>query len=353
MPRSQWKWLLPALIPFAIGFPMANLNSWRPRRVRVAGKPFQVAFSPDGGRVALASQSNSSAPGRVEFWKVEAASRFAQPGVSEGAAFAVGEPLSICFSGDSETLFCTAEGQIHRFDVKSRKKLPVLRNKNVERTDSHAQMWPHRDVLAFRSYNGIVQSDTRTGKSRSSFPVTATDDSENASLVALTPDGQSSALSFDYNEHLVLRDTRSGSKRLLPKVLPASTGNLSCTVTALTFSPDSQFLSVAWDAQVSKANGSLVSSSRVSLWDCVANKVAAKWIETDKSIKAHAFSPDGAVLAAARDDGAISLRDAHTGHLIRLLKTAGTSVQSVAFSSDGATLASCGSDSGLYLWRVV
>lgn len=352
MLRFKWKWLLLVLVPLAIGFPMANMNSWRPRRVRVWGSPAQVAFSSDGSHVALRSLSNGGGAGRVEVWRVIAPSRFRQPSVKEHLTFAVDSPGSICFSGDSTMLICT-EGEVtRRWNLKTHKALKPLPGGG-----GFAQPWPHTDSVVATGNDGWQQRSVRSGQVQKQLDLSKLkegDDTRAPSLFAFAPDGQTTAWSIESKAVIVLCDTQTQKRQRLTTLFPKASDNLQCSITALTFSPDSRFLAVAWSADVYDAKGNDTVSARVTMWDLKKHKVAAKWMEggQNQGIGVHAFSPDNALLAAAREDGAVSLRDAHTGKLHRLLKTAGTSVSSVAFSPDGRTLASCGSDGALYLWRV-
>ncbi len=347
MSRFKFRWALVALLPLLAGVGMANLGSWRPRRVRVVGAPFQVAFSPDGSHVALASDPDGS--GRVEMWRVASGSRFGGPTVSEHFSFAVRRPRSICFSGDSAMLLCTGDF-LHRFDLKTGKLMRPVNTHDAGGGFAHS--WPQPDAVTTASDGGWEQRDTRSGRVQRRLGSPDDADEPTDYVLALAPDGETSAWPVDYKSVIVLRNSRTMRKRRLPALIDDSSKNLSCNITALTFSPDSRLLAVAWSADVYNAKGINFVSSRVTMWDLKTFKIVAKWIENDKPINAHAFSPDGFTLAAARDDGAISLRSAKTGKLERLLKTAGQEVTSVAYSPDGQTLASCSSDGALYLWRV-
>ncbi|WP_322763234.1 pentapeptide repeat-containing protein, partial [Frankia sp. Cr2] len=64
-----------------------------------------------------------------------------------------------------------------------------------------------------------------------------------------------------------------------------------------------------------------------------------------------AFSPDGAILASACDDGTVRLWETTTGRELRSLTGHSGPVWSVGFSPDGAILASAGDDGTVRLWE--
>ncbi|MFG2123448.1 trypsin-like peptidase domain-containing protein [Streptomyces sp. NPDC048710] len=68
-----------------------------------------------------------------------------------------------------------------------------------------------------------------------------------------------------------------------------------------------------------------------------------------ESVRAVVFSPDGATLATAGDDGTARLWDTATGHLLHILSHTGW-VNATAFSPDGRTLATAGRDGTARLW---
>jgi WD40 repeat protein len=68
-----------------------------------------------------------------------------------------------------------------------------------------------------------------------------------------------------------------------------------------------------------------------------------------------AFSPDGSVLAATRQDGIMTLwdmRDPNTPEMSVALVAADGAINALAFSPDGARLATAAEDGSVRLWQV-
>lgn len=70
------------------------------------------------------------------------------------------------------------------------------------------------------------------------------------------------------------------------------------------------------------------------------------------AVTAVAYSPDGAFVAAAREDGLVLLRDAATGQVVRRVEGHADTVSCLAFSPDGKTLATGSFDRSVKLWDV-
>ncbi len=99
--------------------------------------------------------------------------------------------------------------------------------------------------------------------------------------------------------------------------------------------------SVAW----SPDGESLAVAGALGVWLYEVDNLGASSLILNSERATHvAYSPDGALLASAHEDGALRLWNARTGALQTTLQEGGAVVNSVAFSPDGTLLASASGD---------
>ena len=105
---------------------------------------------------------------------------------------------------------------------------------------------------------------------------------------------------------------------------------------------------LVWDARVGEDEGT------VRLWNVRTREPLPRFTGyPGHALRCVAFSPDGHMLAAAGDDGAVWLRDVHEPEQpSRRLSGHEGAVLALAFSADGYTLASAGEDGTVWLWDV-
>ena len=115
-------------------------------------------------------------------------------------------------------------------------------------------------------------------------------------------------------------------------------GTTSESDRAVDFSRDGRYLAVA-------------SGIGVWVYEMATSRVLALLPVEDRAYSV-SFSPDGATLASALDNGKIELWQVKTGARIGTLDRQSLWVPSVVFSSDGATLASGSGDGTVLLWDV-
>jgi WD40 repeat protein len=129
-------------------------------------------------------------------------------------------------------------------------------------------------------------------------------------------------------------------------VLGASTGDrlfalsvLKRPCTALCFSPDGRHLAAGF-------NGT------VQLWDLRTRELVRSIAGFERALTSLAFSPDGARLAGGTQDGHVWLWDAATGRQTQLIEVGGRGIRALAFSPDARRLAVLANNSPVTLWDV-
>lgn len=154
------------------------------------------------------------------------------------------------------------------------------------------------------------------------------------SAVAFAPDGQTAAsagdvaitgAAVDKNNAILLWDIEDVRQQF-------ALGGHSGPVNALAFSPDGALLASASD------------DGTVRLWNPADGTAAAVLEGHNAPVLALAFSPDGSQIASASSDGMILLWDIATQELAGTPQESGPAVAALAFSPDGTLLASAGGD---------
>ena len=106
---------------------------------------------------------------------------------------------------------------------------------------------------------------------------------------------------------------------------------------------------------VFNASGSMLAASGLNhvsqLWDLASGSAKTLAGQSDR-VLAIAFSPSGDLIATASADSTVALWDAHSAALLRKLTGHSTWVRSVAFSADGRRLLTAGRDGFVKLWDV-
>jgi WD40 repeat protein len=208
------------------------------------------------------------------------------------------------------------------------------------------------------------------------------------SRVALSPDGQTLAVSSEFGEaKIFLWDIQTG------KLSRTLDGNADW-VPLMLFSPDGQTLlsnvydkdllkSQIWDLKTGdqirpiptysdslsglvyslaySKDGHMVARSgaegTVKIWNLRTGQLIQTINNPPIGVSSIAFSPNGQTLATGSPDQRVKLWDLRTGQLLRILHAHSTKVDSVTFSADGQTLVSKGMDAmggvnTVKLWNV-
>jgi WD40 repeat protein/serine/threonine protein kinase len=266
--------------------------------------PSALAFSPDGRLLAR----NGSARGTVELWD-------ATTGRLARTLDRVGEAWSLVFCPDGSRLAIGGGGGVDAAPVRI---CDVASGKIMHTLEGHQSyvyslaFSPDGKRLTTGGHDDKVKIwDTDTGR----VAFLLKNQGPSVQGVAFSPDGKRLAST---NQELVkVWDAKTGEELFY---LRGHEG----TVNAVAFSPDGKRL----------ASGS--SDRMIKVWDVAAGRLAFTLRGHTGGVWDVAFSPDGKQLASGSDDGTVKLWDATTNPDTQILEGS----LSVAFSPDSKRLAS-------------
>ena len=286
-----------------------------------------VAFSPDGATLASASGDNTVWLRDAATWQPRIILREYTAGVS-----------GIAFSLDGRTLASGGgwlDGKMRLWDIETgRRKAIFGGHANSIRT------------MAFRPDSSTIATvgddDTDEGRIRlwntdtGQLKTTITGHTSSILSVAFSPDGTTLATAGGWpgnsgssrRQDVAIRLWDPDTGRLKAILMGATHG-----VRAVAFSPDGAILAAG------------IRDSNIQLWDVAERKIVVTLRSSTHPVNSIVFSPDGKTLASAsghghwRTEGIVELWDIATRELTATLKGDGSPINSIAFSPDGKTLA--------------
>ena len=277
------------------------------------GSVLSVAYSRDGRTLATTSSDNT-----VRLW--DAATGTLKNTLTGGV-------YSVAYSPDGSTLATGGYRDARLWDATT----GTLKN-TLEHTNSATKVIfsPDGSTLATRGFNGTVRLwDTITGTLKNTLEHTTFVDS-----VAYSPDG--ATLATGGSNEIYLWDATSGTLK--------STLEAAGWIYSIAYSPDGSMLA---------ANGYSISSvefrPEVHLWDTATGTLVRKLTGQRGSFGIITYSRDGRTLASASRD-VVYLWDAATGALIQKLTGHTGSVYGTAYHPNERTLASAHYNGLLHLW---
>jgi WD40 repeat protein/serine/threonine protein kinase len=271
---------------------------------------YRVAFNPDGKRLYTASMDNN-----LKVWDAKTGDMLLPqllPVKGHTGAIA-----GVAFSPDGKQLATASyDKTVKVWDAETGKEIHSLKG----HTGEVATVVFRRDGkrLASASYREVKVWDAETGKQLFTF-------NDAYISVAFSPDGKRLATG---GRPLKLWDAQTGQEIVafkMPTVEPVDT---------VAFSPDGKQLATIFHI-----------GKTVQLWDAVTGQLIATRQGHTGNVWKVAFSPDGKQLASASRDGTVKIWDATTAPEARPLGALTSNVGSVAYSPDGKRVAvACGNE---------
>ena len=284
------------------------------------GKPTDVAYSPDGARLAVGTE--------IGIWIYDAGTNEELDLLTDDEIGTWDGVDSIAYSPDGKTLVCANGFEVELWDM--------VRGQLKAGLPDHAcgvtsvAFNPDGSTFASSDLRGkVILWDAESGQRKAIF--TGTDAAWN---IAFSPDGRTLASSDD--KTVRLWDTVNGEHK-------ATLIGHTDSVLSVAFSLDGRTL----------ASGA--SDDTIRLWDAHTGQHQATLIEDNDyprdPYQSLTFSPDGKTLASGSWDG-VQLWDVRSRQQKTTLRGHKNTILSLTFSPDGRTLAGASWEGTVELWDV-
>lgn len=274
-----------------------------------------VAFSPNGNRLASASDDKT-----VRIWEVVTGEHIATFDKHLGRVF------TVAFSPDGNTIASgDIDGTVYLWNANTGQYKATLSG-HTEIVHQIA-FSPDGNMIATDTISTMCLWDVHTREQITTFK----EQTKYFSSIAFSPDGNTIATSSDGNT-VQLLDTRTAEHKT---VLSGHKED----VTSIAYSPDGNII----------ATGS--TDETVRLWDAHTGEHKTILLDLNTSVMSIAYSPDGNTMAIS-DSYAVRLLDTNTGKHIITLTEHNEWGDFVVFSPDGNTIATGSDDNAAVLWDV-
>ena len=283
-----------------------------------SGQVGSVAFSPDGTRLASASDE------AVKIWDTTRGQELLSLSWQS-----IGGLGCLTFSADGMRLAVAGfvPNKVRVWNVTNGEELLTLEGKSLGhqfRKRSIAFSPDGGQLVSAPDDETVIVWDATNGRE-----LLTLNDSFVTSI-AFSPDGKRLVTASE-DGSLKLWDVTSGEEKL------RLSGDIG--LESVAFSPDGQRLASA-------------GSNSIWVWDATSGRKLLTFGDhgTTTAIRCVAFSPDGKRLASAGDDHKVKVWDATSGHELHTIQGHSGHVTSVAFSPDGRRLVSASLDGTVKVW---